>query len=145
MRWRHSRPDVEAGPEIAEFEELADTFRWHLEQTREHQRLVDERLDQLGSGPARFQAGAMRAGALNMGAFFKGQPDTPIKLSGIAYALEGLEAGAYELLKRTARRADDERTALLAERILSEEQAAAEAFAATWDAAVSAALAQQVA
>ena len=54
------------------FPELAAVFEEHLEQTREHQRLVDERLEQLGSGPARFQAGALRVGALNLGRVLQG-------------------------------------------------------------------------
>src|ERR687885_1138214 len=51
---------LEAGPSIAGFDALSEVFRDHLEETREHQRLVDERLRALGSGPARFQAGAPR-------------------------------------------------------------------------------------
>lgn len=135
---------LESGPMLAEFDALASVFEDHLAQTREHQRLVDERLDALGSGPSRLQAAAMRTGALNMGTFFKGQPDTPVKLAGFAYAFEALEAGAYELLSRLARRAGDEPTALVAERILAEERAAAEQVAGTWDAAVDAALRQQL-
>src|SRR5699024_6258595 len=88
---------LEAGPKIAEFDELAAVFREHLSESREHQRLVDERLKQLGSGPSRFQSGAMRMSALNMGGFFKAQPDSPVKIAGFAYAFEALECGAYEL------------------------------------------------
>src|SRR4051812_38712690 len=36
-----------AGPRIAEFEALAQVMREHLNETREHQRLVDERLQEL--------------------------------------------------------------------------------------------------
>lgn len=136
---------LEAGPKIAEFEALAALFREHLEETREHQRLVEERLEQLGSGPGRFQVAAMRFGALNLGGFFKAQPDTPVKLAGFVYAFEALEAGAYELLSRTARRAGDEQTAAMAEGILANERATAERVAGTWDAAVDTALAQQLA
>jgi ferritin-like metal-binding protein YciE len=131
---------LETGPRIAGFDALADAFRDHLEETREHQRLVDERLAALGSRPARFQAGALRAGGLNLGTFFKAQPDTPVKLAGFAYAFEALETAAYELLARTARRAGDEQTVALAERILPEERAAGERVAATWDAATDATL-----
>src|SRR5215217_2217670 len=67
---------LETGPKIAGLDALAEVFREHLEQTREHRRLVDERLAAHGAGPSRFQAGALRAGALNMGTFFKAQPDT---------------------------------------------------------------------
>jgi ferritin-like metal-binding protein YciE len=129
---------LESGPKIAGFEELSRVFEEHLEETREHQRLVDGRLQALGSGPSRFQSGAMRIGALNLGAFFKAQPDSPVKIAGFAYAFEALEVGAYELLARTARRTGDEETAGMAERIRAEEQAAAERVAGTWDAAVDA-------
>jgi ferritin-like metal-binding protein YciE len=131
---------LESGPQIAGLDALAGVFREHLEQTREHQRLIDERLAAHGAGPSRFQAGAMRAGALNIGTFFKAQPDTPAKLAGFAYAFEALETGAYELLMRTARRANDADTAAVAERILGEEKLAAERVAATCDAAAEAGL-----
>jgi ferritin-like metal-binding protein YciE len=131
---------LESGPQIAGVDALAQVFREHLEQTREHQRLIDERLAAHDAGPSRFQAGALRAGALNLGTFFKAQPDTPAKLAGFAYAFEAVESGAYELLMRTARRAGDEATATVAERILAEERMAAERVAATWDAAVDASL-----
>src|SRR5215217_6814591 len=79
---------LETGPKLAEFDALATVFREHLQQTREHQRLVEERLGELDSGPSRFQSGMMRLGALNLGTFFKAQPDTPAKLAGFAYAFE---------------------------------------------------------
>lgn len=135
---------LEAGPAIAEFEQLATLFREHLNETREHQRLVDERLEELGGRPARFQAAALRIGGMNVGGFFKAQPDSPVKIAGFAYAFEAVEQGAYELLSRTAKRAGDERTWAVAEGILRNERDTAERVAATWDAAVDAALAQQV-
>jgi len=136
---------LEAGPKLAELDALAAVFREHLEQTRVHQRLIDERLTALGAKPGRFQAGAMRLSAMNLGGFFKAQPDTPVKLSGFAYAFEALEVGAYELLARVAVRAGDTETAAVAERILGEEHGAAERVAGTWDAAVEVALHQHVA
>lgn len=129
---------LETGPKIAGFDALRHVFEEHLPQTREHRRLIDERLEQLGSGPSRFQAGALRMGALNLGTFFKVQPDTPVKLAGFAFAFEALEAGAYEMLTRTAERAGDTQTAQLARRICDEERSAAEKVASTWDAAVEA-------
>jgi ferritin-like metal-binding protein YciE len=135
---------LENGPAMAGVEDLAAAFQEHLAQTREHQRLIDERLAAHGAGPSRFQASAMRAGALNLGAFFRAQPDTPAKLAGFAYAFEALETGAYELLMRVARRAGDEETVSVAERILAEERMAAERVAATWDADVEASLAVTV-
>src|SRR3954453_20005288 len=127
---------LEAGPKIAEHDRLAQVFAEHLEQTREHQRLVDERLAALGGGPSRFQAGMMRFQALNLGGFFKAQPDTPPNLAGFVYAFEARETAAYELLTRVARRAGDEQTAEMAQRIAGEERAAAERVASTWDTAM---------
>src|SRR4051794_38383687 len=135
---------LETGPKIAGFDELKHVFEEHLPETREHQRLVSERLTELGSGPARFQAGALRVGAMNLGAFFKLQPDTPVKLAGFAFAFEALETGAYEMLARTAERAGDTKTAELARRICGEERAAAEKVSSTWDAAVDAVATERV-
>src|SRR6185503_9937266 len=101
---------LQGGEKIAGSDELASVFREHLEESREHQRLVDERLTALGSGPARFQAGALRTGALNLAGFFGAQPDTPVKLAGFAYAIEHLEIAGYELLRRVAERAGDAET-----------------------------------
>src|SRR5438034_5462145 len=50
---------LQAGPKIAEMEELATVFREHLDQTREHQRLVDERLSAHDSGPSWIESGLM--------------------------------------------------------------------------------------
>jgi len=133
---------LETGPGIAGFDELAVVFREHLEETREQQGLVEERLRAHDSGPARFQNTAMRIGGMNIGAFFGAQPDTPAKLAGFAYAFEHLEIAAYELLRRVAERAGDGETVAVADRILAEERRAAERIAGTWDAAMDAALAK---
>jgi ferritin-like metal-binding protein YciE len=117
-------------------------FRGHLEETREHQRLVEARLRAHDARPSRFQDTGMRIGGLNIGAFFAAQPDTPAKLAGFAFAFEHLEIAGYELLRRTAQRAGDAETAAVAERILVEERAAAAQIAATWDATMDAALEQ---
>jgi ferritin-like metal-binding protein YciE len=131
---------LESGPTIAGSDELADVFRDHLEETRDHQRLVEERLRAHDSRPSRFQSTAMRVGGLNVGAFFGAQPDTPAKLAGFAFAFEHLEIAAYELLRRVADRAGDDETAAEAAGILIQERSAAERIAATWDAAMDAAL-----
>jgi ferritin-like metal-binding protein YciE len=131
---------LETGPSIAGFDELAEVFREHLEETREQRRLVEERLRAHDASPSRFQSTGMRIGAINMGGFFAAQPDTPVKLAGFAYAFEHLEIASYELLRRVADRAGDPETSAVAERILVQERHAAERIAATWDAAIDAAL-----
>ncbi len=124
---------LESGPNLAEDEELALVFRQHLKETRRHVELVESRLEARGASASLVKDAALRAGGLNLGGFFGAQPDTTTKLAGFAFAFEHLEIAAYELLKRVARRAGDEETAKMAEKILSEERAAAEKVAATWD------------
>src|SRR4051812_14359999 len=54
---------LETGPQLAGLEALAEVFREHLEQTREHQRLVDERLAAHRARPPRLPAGGAPGGA----------------------------------------------------------------------------------
>jgi ferritin-like metal-binding protein YciE len=136
---------LQKGPKIAGDDELAGVYREHLEESRDHQRQLEERLAARGSSPSRLKDAAMRLGALNWGLFFAAQPDTPGKLAAFAYAFEFLEVGGYEQLKRVARRAGDEETERLAERILGEERAMADRVAGRFDRALDASLAAQVA
>jgi ferritin-like metal-binding protein YciE len=131
---------LEAAPKFVEEDDLAKIFRDHLEETRAQQEIVKARLDAHGASPNKLQDAAMRLGALNWGAFFKLQPDTPAKLAGFNYAFEHLEIAAYEELKRVAARAGDEETVRVAERIEGEERAAANTIAANWERALQASL-----
>jgi ferritin-like metal-binding protein YciE len=127
---------LDAGTRLAGVPALADAFRDHLAETREHQVALEQRLHARHARPSRFQNTALRLGAVNLGVFFAAQPDTPVKLAGFAYAFEHLEIAAYELLRRVADRAGDPETVAAAERILLDERRAAQRIAATWDAAV---------
>lgn len=131
------------GADIVGQDDLSAAFREHLQETQEHQRLIDRRLQERGASSSKIKDAAMRLGALNWGGFFGAQPDTPAKLAGFAYAFEHLEIGAYELLRRVARRAGDTDTEAVAERILNEERTAAEKLQALFDVAVDAALRDQ--
>ena len=131
---------LESGARFAGVHALTDVLREHLDETRGHQRLLEDRLRAHDAKPSRFQNTAFGIGGANLGAFFAAQPDTPVKLAGFAYAFEHLEIAAYELLRRVAVRAADEETVAVAEQILAEEHRAAEQVAATWDAAVDAVL-----
>ena len=111
--------------------ELAALFEHHLAETREHQRLLEER-----SKPSRIKDAAMRLGGLNWAGFFAAQPDTPAKLAAFAYAFEHLEIAGYELLRRVG----DPRAAEVAERILPQERAAAEKLFAAFEPALNASL-----
>ena len=100
--------------------------------------MIDERLSELGSGPARFQARRAADRGAEPGHVLRPSPTRPVKLAGFAFAFEALESGAYELLgphRPTRGRHADRRAR---RPILAEEHAAAEHVAATWDAAVDA-------
>jgi ferritin-like metal-binding protein YciE len=131
---------LERAPQIVESPTVASVFSDHLDETRDHAELIQERLDALGGDPSTLKDAALRLGALNWGAFFRGHPDTPGKLAAFAYAFEHLEIGGYEQLKRVAARTGDEETVRTAERILLQERAAAERVWGVFDEALTASL-----
>jgi ferritin-like metal-binding protein YciE len=134
---------LEKGQTVVGDAELATLFDEHLAETKEQQRLVQERLT-AREGRANFlQDAAMKLGALNWGGFFAAQPDTPGKLCVFAFAFEHLEIGGYEQLKRVAERAADGHTIQMAETILAQERAAAGKLALALDRAVDASLEAQ--
>ena len=124
---------LESAPGLVRDDELARLFEGHLEESRVHLDLVEQRLDARGGSRSLAKDAALRAGALNLGGFFGAQPDTTTKLAGFAFAFEHLEIAAYELLERVAERAGDRETVAVAERILAEERAAAARIASSWD------------
>jgi ferritin-like metal-binding protein YciE len=134
---------LQLGPKIAGDSGLARVLAQHLEESRRHQELVRERLSTRGGRPSRFKDIALRGGGVNIGGFFGAQPDTPAKLAGFAFAFEHLEIAAYEQLRRVAESAGDGQTTGLAEQILGEERAAAEAVREQFEPAVEASLREQ--
>ena len=134
---------LEQGQAIAGEPNLKKVFEDHLEETRSQQAAVEARLAARDEGPSRVKNIVMRIGGLNLGVFFGGQPDSPAKLAGFAFAFEHLEAAGYEQLMRVAQRAGDEETARVAERIAREERAAAAALRAQFEPAMEAALRKQ--
>jgi len=134
---------LEQGQVIAGEPGLVKVFSDHLDETRAQQAAVHARIEARGERPSRFKSVLLRVGGVNLGGFFGAQPDTPAKLAGFAFAFEHLEVAAYEQLQRVARRADDDETARIAQRIAGEERAAAAAIRARFDAAVETALSAQ--
>jgi len=131
---------LQKGEKIAGDPVLAQLYSEHLEETREHARLVDTLLETHGGSTNAIKDAAMRLGALNWGGFFAAQPDTPGKLAAFAHAFEFLEIGGYEQLVRVARRANDDDVVRAVEAILVQERAAARKIAAQFDRAVEASL-----
>lgn len=124
---------LDKGADFIGDEETARILRAHLLQTQEHERYVAERLQAHGESPSKLKDVAMQIGALGIGGAAKAAPDTPMRLVTVAFAFENLEIATYEFLKRLAQRAGDAETAEVAERILAQEQAAAELVAGTFD------------
>jgi ferritin-like metal-binding protein YciE len=131
------------GPDLAGTSELASAYEEHLAQSREHQQMVQKRLETYGARPSRIKDAALRLGALNWGMFFGAQPDTPAKLAAFSYAFEHLEIAAYELLRRVAGRARDDQTQAMADTILGEERAAADKIHRAFDNALDASMEAQ--
>ena len=124
---------LEAGAKRVADEELEAAFREHLKETRGHTERIEALLDPRGARPSMAKDTALKAGGLNLSAFFGAQPDSTTKLAGFAFAFEHLEVAAYELLQRVAARAGDEGVVATAEEILAEECRAAERIAESWN------------
>ncbi|MFL5822862.1 MAG: ferritin-like domain-containing protein [Solirubrobacteraceae bacterium] len=140
---RQAESLLRKAPKLAGDGELARAYESHLSETLEHSRKIEERLEARDGSPSRLKDMAMRAGALNWGAFFQAQPDTPAKLAAFAYAFEHLEIASYELLRRVAERAQDTQTVQVATSILAEERAAAERIQSLFSPAFDASLREQ--
>jgi ferritin-like metal-binding protein YciE/nucleoside-diphosphate-sugar epimerase len=124
---------LEAGAERVDDEQLEAVFREHLVETRRHHERIEGLLEERGAGPSLVKDAMLKAGGLNLSAFFGAQPDSTTKLAGFAFAFEHLEVAAYELLRRVAARAGDEGVVTAAEAILAEERRAAERVAESWN------------
>jgi UDP-glucose 4-epimerase len=124
---------LKAGAERVDDEYLEAAFRDHLGETRRQQKRIAALLEERGGAPSRAKDAMLKAGGLNLSAFFGAQQDSTTKLAGFAFAFEHLEVAAYELLQRVAARAGDEGVVATAEEILSEERRAAERVAESWN------------
>jgi ferritin-like metal-binding protein YciE len=117
---------LRTGVKEAGSDDLKAALQEHLTETEEHERLVSERLEGLGESPSKLKDLAQKGGALMTGTLAKAAPDTTGKLAAQAYAFEHLEIASYKMLTVVAQRAGDQETIQLAQRILGQEQAAAQ-------------------
>ncbi len=113
--------------------EVLAQLKRHKMDTERHERILRERLEQLGSGPSlRAEVPAI------MGAWLKSladkvRADKPGKNARDGFVTEQVEIAAYELLQRLAQRAGDQETARIARDILDDEQEMAHWISARWD------------
>ena len=121
------------GADIVGDEEIARIYRAHRLQTEEHERYVSERLEAHGQSPSKVKDVAMQAAAVGIGVLAQASPDTPLRLAATAFAFENLEIATYRVIEGLAERAGDRDTVAVAQRILEQEEAAAELVAGTFD------------
>jgi ferritin-like metal-binding protein YciE len=117
---------LETGASQAGYGPLREAFQQHLEETREQERLVKERLESYGEGTSTLKDVAQKGGALLSGTMAKVAPDTTGKLAIQAYAFEHLEIASYRMLAVVAERAGDHETLTVVNGILEQEQATAQ-------------------
>jgi ferritin-like metal-binding protein YciE len=114
---------LDKAPDVAEYPAFEQALREHHTETERHERLTRQLLDERGAAPNRLKDMIMALGGKGFLAFARAQPDTPGKLLAHAISYEALETAAYELLARTARRADEDDVATTAEEICADERA----------------------
>ena len=136
---------LEKGSGMIGDEEIARIYRAHLMQSQEHVEHILKRLQAHGESPSKAKDVAMKGGALAIGGVALAAPDTPVKLSAAAFAFENLEIASYRLLRGLADRAGDTETVSVVDRILEQEEAAAELVAGTFDRSLEVALGEPAA
>jgi ferritin-like metal-binding protein YciE len=127
---------LDKGATIAGDDEIGAIYRAHLLQTKEHERYVAERLQAHDAKPSRVRDAALQGGALGIGLALQAAPDTPARLATAAFAFENLEIATYRLLRGLSERAGDDETTAVVERILEQEEAAAELVAGSFERAL---------
>jgi ferritin-like metal-binding protein YciE len=119
---------------------LRDLFEHHHEETRQHERLIRERIQAHGESTSKLKDLGGRFAAMGKGVGAMAPADTPGRLARDGYVQEHTEVAAYELLCRVAERAGDSETAEVGRRILENERQTADKIASTWDHATDLAL-----
>lgn len=130
--------------EIAGDMQLAQLYRGHLNDTRDHERYVKQRLEAMGESPSTLKNIGAKVGAKGLGMLTQVMPDTPAKLAGVAFAYESFEIASYRMLRKVAEIAEDEETLSMCDRLIPVEQQAAELIANNLDLAVHRSLESQV-
>jgi ferritin-like metal-binding protein YciE len=131
---------MERAPQLAGDPTLARAFSEHLDESREHERLVRDLLTQRGADTSTLKDLAGRIGGWAMIVFARMNPDTPGKLAAHSFSYEHMEVAAYALLERAADRAGDVAVAQLAREIGGQEKAMGRRVAASFEQAVEASL-----
>jgi ferritin-like metal-binding protein YciE len=124
-------------------EELQNLAKTHKAETEQHEVLLRERLEALGSSPSRMRQIPAILSAKVKGAGDRARTDKAVKNARDWFAVENLEIASYELLERLARRSGEEETASAALQILADEQRTAGKLAGNWSRVVDASFESQ--
>jgi ferritin-like metal-binding protein YciE len=135
---------LEKAIDIAGDLQLAQLYRGHLNDTREHERYVKQRLEAMGESPSTPKNLAGKAGAMALGMLAQAMPDTPAKLAGLAFAYENFEAASYAMLRKVAEIAGDQETISMCDRLIPVEKQAAALIEQNLDLAVQRSLEETV-
>ena len=114
----------------------------NLRKSSEHAKALERTLNSLGAKPSRIEDSTLGVGGWNWSLFFNLHVDRPVKVAGFAYAHEHLKTAGYELLQRTAKRAQDADIGALCENFIREQREMAERVANTFDSVVKTTLAR---
>jgi ferritin-like metal-binding protein YciE len=128
---------------LSEAPEVLEPLTYHLEETKRHKRLLEERLAAHDAKPAKVKDAGMTFAALGKGLVDRMRSDNAGKIARDGFVAEHLEIASYELLRRVAERAGDTETVAVADRILAQERAAAQKLHALFEPALEAALGAQ--
>src|SRR5579859_2233350 len=112
--------------DICEDEELKKVYRDQLEQTEEHARTINERIEAHDAKPSAIKDLHMSTAKSALHDLAGGPPDTAVKLAMNVICLDGLQVAAYECLCRIADAAGDGETVEAAKGILNQEREAVE-------------------
>jgi len=113
--------------------EVLERLKGHRQETQRQARLLRERLEALGSGPALTEDVPAMMTAWMKGLYDMVRADKPGKNARDAYVTEHVEIAAYCLLERLAERANDPQTAHLARALGQEERHMAQWIEEHWD------------
>jgi ferritin-like metal-binding protein YciE len=130
---QNSKRMLDSSISIIEDEEIKRELEHHRQETEVHERLLAERLNDLGAKASTPKDLAAIGGALFKGLADQVRNDKPAKNARDDYVVEQFEIATYELLERLAKRAGDEETAEIAKRNRKDEEAMAKKIEKNWD------------
>jgi ferritin-like metal-binding protein YciE len=107
--------------ETADYPDVQAKIQQHLEVTRRHRDIIEERLRAYGESPSTIKdVGSSLMGNM-MGMMAGMRPDTVARIARDEYVSEHMEIAGYTLLATTARALGDEETARMAETNMQDE------------------------